>query len=135
MSLFSRNLVKFCNLSCKNTLNLSKNHTVSTTKYLRNGYYTGYIVASSKLSTKQTSSDFTTGCRFQRSYSSDVDDGRPKRTLPTLMDFPEVLWPSMLKTIRNWIMVNFIIRPYFDNDFNMPDLIRGTRHALQVIHP
>lgn len=30
-------------------------------------------------------------------------------------------------------MINFIVRPYFDNDFQMVDFVAGTKHALQVV--
>ncbi|XP_035781134.1 m-AAA protease-interacting protein 1, mitochondrial-like [Anopheles albimanus] len=51
----------------------------------------------------------------------------------TLMDFPQLVWPSVVKTIRNFIMVHFIIRPYFDRDFHLPDFVIGAKHALQVV--
>lgn len=55
-----------------------------------------------------------------------------RNKLPRLMSFPQIIWPSVFKTIKNWIMVNFIVRPYFDNDFQMADFVAGTKHALQV---
>ncbi|XP_059620383.1 m-AAA protease-interacting protein 1, mitochondrial [Phlebotomus argentipes] len=75
-----------------------------------------------------------------RSLSSD-DSSQPspspsppkKRSLPPLMDFPELVWPTVFKSMKNWIMVNFIIRPYFDRDFSMPDFVQGAKHALHVV--
>lgn len=69
-----------------------------------------------------------------RKYSTNPtnDENRQSDKLPTLMDFPKIVWPSLLKTIKNWILVNFIIRPYFDQEFNMPNFVNGTKHALQV---
>lgn len=55
------------------------------------------------------------------------------RSLPRLMDFPETLWPSAINTMRNWILIQFIIRPYFDPDFVIKDFVFGAKHALQVI--
>ncbi|XP_055373475.1 uncharacterized protein LOC129606883 isoform X2 [Condylostylus longicornis] len=55
------------------------------------------------------------------------------RKLPTLMQFPEIVWPSFLKSIKNWIMINFVIRPYFDREFELADFITGTQQALQVV--
>lgn len=52
--------------------------------------------------------------------------------LPRLMDFPEIIWPSALNTIKNWITVQFIIRPYFDSEFQIKDFIYGAKQALQV---
>lgn len=68
---------------------------------------------------------------IHRGYSTNQTN-EEKRLLPTLMDFPKIIWPSLLKTIKNWITVNFIIRPYFDQEFNMPNFVNGTKHALQV---
>lgn len=67
----------------------------------------------------------------QRRYSTD-DNRQSSGKLPPLMEFPQIIWPSLLKTMKNWILVNFIIRPYFDREFNMPDFVNGTKHALQV---
>lgn len=55
------------------------------------------------------------------------------RTLPRLMDFPEIMWPSMFNSIKNWIMVQFIIRPYMDQEFNIRDFCQGAKKAMQVI--
>lgn len=49
------------------------------------------------------------------------------------MDFPELVWPSVIKTVKNWIMVHFIIRPYFDREFTLPDFVQGAKQALQVV--
>ncbi|XP_011194955.1 m-AAA protease-interacting protein 1, mitochondrial [Zeugodacus cucurbitae] len=55
------------------------------------------------------------------------------RSLPRLMDFPETLWPSTINTLRNWILIQFIIRPYFDREFTIKDFVCGAKHALQII--
>ncbi|XP_014097581.1 m-AAA protease-interacting protein 1, mitochondrial isoform X1 [Bactrocera oleae] len=55
------------------------------------------------------------------------------RSLPRLMDFPETLWPSTINTLRNWILIQFIIRPYFDREFTIKDFVYGAKHALQII--
>lgn len=71
----------------------------------------------------------------RRHYSSQNDDEpsvASRKSLPKLMSFPQIVWPSVFKTVKNWIMINFIIRPYFDNDFNVNDFVAGTKHALQV---
>lgn len=70
-----------------------------------------------------------------RKYSTNganEDHRQTNEQLPTLMDFPKIIWPSLLKTIKNWILVNFIVRPYFDQEFNMPNFVFGAKHALQV---
>nr|XP_040239731.2 m-AAA protease-interacting protein 1, mitochondrial [Anopheles coluzzii] len=66
--------------------------------------------------------------------STDEQSSRQRiRKRPMLMDFPQLVWPSVIKTIRNWIMVHFIIRPYFDREFSLPEFIQGTKQALQVV--
>ncbi|KAM7344776.1 m-AAA protease-interacting protein 1, mitochondrial isoform 2-T2 [Cochliomyia hominivorax] len=55
------------------------------------------------------------------------------RTLPRLMNFPEIMWPSMLNSIKNWIMVQFIIRPYMDREFNIREFCLGAKKAMQVV--
>lgn len=68
-----------------------------------------------------------------RHYSTQGSDKANEQTrLPTLMEFPEIIWPSVIKTIRNWVLANLIIRPYFDNEFNLPDFVAGSKQALQV---
>ncbi|KAH8283585.1 hypothetical protein KR018_008300 [Drosophila ironensis] len=52
--------------------------------------------------------------------------------LPRLMDFPEIIWPSALNTLKNWITIQFIIRPYFDSEFQLKDFIFGAKQALQA---
>lgn len=54
--------------------------------------------------------------------------------LPRLMDFPEIVWPSALNSLKNWITIQFIIRPYFDSEFQLKDFIYGAKQALQVRH-
>lgn len=68
---------------------------------------------------------------LNRKYSTNEENQEIKR-LPTTMEFPKIVWPSLLKTIKNWILVNLIVRPYFDQEFNMPTFVNGTKHALQV---
>lgn len=49
--------------------------------------------------------------------------------LPKLMDVPLVVWPSFFKTIRNWILSNFIIMRYFDPEFNLDDFVIGSKQV------
>ncbi|KAJ4434541.1 hypothetical protein ANN_23103 [Periplaneta americana] len=67
-------------------------------------------------------------CRW---YSD--DRGPPRRKLPSLMDFPEIVWPSVIKTLRNWILANLIIKPYFDQEFGLPDFIYGSKQAVEYV--
>lgn len=54
------------------------------------------------------------------------------RKLPPLMEFPPVVWPSFLKFVKNWMFANFIIRPYFDREFNLHEFIEASKHAVEV---
>lgn len=71
--------------------------------------------------------------KYCSSANNEFESRKPKR-LPELMAFPKIVWPSIIKSMKNWILVNLIIRPYFDKEFNIPDFSSGTRHALQVMH-
>lgn len=64
-------------------------------------------------------------------YSSS-ESGPPSNKLPPLMEFPKITWPSVIKSIRNFILATFIIRPYFDRDFNLPDFVIGSKKAVEV---
>lgn len=66
-----------------------------------------------------------------RYYSNEKSENK---ILPPLMDFPPIIWPSFIKFIKNWLFANFIIRPYFENDFNLPDFVEASKHAVQVFY-
>lgn len=48
------------------------------------------------------------------------------------MEFPQVVWPSIIKSIRNVILTTFIIKPYLDREFNVPDFVKGSKKAVEV---
>lgn len=57
-----------------------------------------------------------------------------RNQLPKLMNHPaEIVWPSVFKTISGFMQSALIIRPYFDNNFNMTDFSLGAKQALLVI--
>lgn len=58
--------------------------------------------------------------------------GPPSNKLPPLMEFPQVVWPSIIKSIRNVILTTFIIKPYLDREFNVPDFVKGSKKAVEV---
>jgi hypothetical protein len=68
---------------------------------------------------------------INRWYSD--DRGPPRRKLPSLMEFPEIVWPSVIKTLRNWILANLIIKPYFDHEFGLPDFILGSKQVYPAV--
>ncbi|GLV40614.1 uncharacterized protein CBL_04416 [Carabus blaptoides fortunei] len=49
------------------------------------------------------------------------------------MEFPEIVWPSIIKSLRNFILTTFIIKPYFDRDFNLPEFVAGSKKAVEVV--
>ncbi|VVC86891.1 m-AAA protease-interacting protein 1, mitochondrial [Leptidea sinapis] len=55
------------------------------------------------------------------------------RRLPQLMEFPPIVWPSLINFIKNWMFANFIIRPYFDREFRLAEFVEASKHAVQVV--
>jgi len=53
--------------------------------------------------------------------------------VPPLMDFPTIVSPNLVHTIRNRMMARFLITPYFDNDFSIKDFDRGAHHAAVTV--
>lgn len=64
---------------------------------------------------------------------SDQTPKRKEPRLPELMDSPFLVWPSIVHTIKNWIFVTLIIKPYFDNEFCIKEFARGSKQALEVV--
>lgn len=67
----------------------------------------------------------------KRLFSSSSDDNTPSQ-IPPLMNFPIIVWPSVFKSIRNFILTTFIIRPYLDLEFDISDFIKGSKRAVEV---
>ncbi|XP_063834127.1 uncharacterized protein LOC135083322 [Ostrinia nubilalis] len=61
------------------------------------------------------------------------EDRVEARKLPPLMEFPPIVWPSFIKFVKNWMFSNFIIRPYFDQEFSLHEFIEASKHAVQVV--
>lgn len=69
-----------------------------------------------------------------RKFSDDkISNDRKGRLLPPIMAFEEVIWPSVFKSIRSFIFVHFIIRPYLDDEFVVKDFTLGAKQAVHVI--
>ncbi|KAJ3646438.1 hypothetical protein Zmor_024026 [Zophobas morio] len=101
------------------TLKNSYKHRGFTTQYFRIPKIT------SNFGVKYTSKN---ACRYKSSES-----GPPSSKLPPLMDFPKITWPSLVKSVKNFILATFIIRPYFDREFNLPDFVIGSKKAVEVV--
>ncbi|XP_045454962.1 uncharacterized protein LOC123664465 [Melitaea cinxia] len=85
-----------------------------------------------RISHKYLQTPVVTKCPIiqQRNYCEDRSEAR---RLPQLMEFPPIVWPSFIKFIKNWMYANFIIRPYFESEFNLHDFIEASKHAVQVV--
>lgn len=69
----------------------------------------------------------------QGRWFSEEKSGPPSNKLPQLMsNFPKIVWPSLFKSIRNFILATFIIKPYLDREFNLPDFVAGSKKAVEV---
>lgn len=72
-----------------------------------------------------------------RCYSSTDNEKNenkpPSNKLPELMEFPKIVWPSMFKSMRSFFLTTFIIKPYLDSEFNLPDFVEGSQKAVEVI--
>jgi len=52
--------------------------------------------------------------------------------LPRLMEFPQLLWPSVFKVIKNWIMAKFVITPYFDREFDLKEFGEASQQVKKM---
>ena len=43
-----------------------------------------------------------------------------------------VKYPSVIQFIKNWICVNFLIRPYMDKQFDLGEFVEASKQALEV---
>ncbi|CAB3377960.1 Hypothetical predicted protein [Cloeon dipterum] len=65
-----------------------------------------------------------------RCYS---DDRPSQMQFPLLMEYPQLLWPSVFKVFKNWIMAKFVITPYFDKDFNLKEFGEASQQAVEHV--
>lgn len=81
-------------------------------------------------SEKRLNAGFSPISHVHRRFAS--SESNPTNKLPPLMDFPQLVWPSIIKSIRNFILTTFIVKPYLDRDFNFPDFLVGSKKAVEV---
>ncbi|XP_024936373.1 uncharacterized protein LOC107263223 isoform X2 [Cephus cinctus] len=67
-----------------------------------------------------------------RSYSTEPKPQQNIR-LPQLSDFPMLFWPNFFKSIRNFILVHMVIKPYMDNEFNLQEFVAASKHAVSRV--
>ncbi|KAJ8925992.1 hypothetical protein NQ315_009847 [Exocentrus adspersus] len=73
-------------------------------------------------------------CTPQKRWMCEEKSSSPSNKLPQLMpDMPKIMWPSVFKSIRNFILATFIIKPYFDREFNLADFVAGSKKAVEVV--
>nr|CAH7744099.1 unnamed protein product [Callosobruchus chinensis] len=71
---------------------------------------------------------------IQKKWYCEESSGPPSNRLPPLMpDATKIVWPSLLKSIRNFILATFIIKPYFDNEFSLSEFVHGSKKAVEVV--
>ncbi|ENN71524.1 hypothetical protein D910_07281 [Dendroctonus ponderosae] len=68
-----------------------------------------------------------------RFYCQDSGPPAPSCKLPPLMDFPNIAWPSVFKSLKNLIFTTLIIKPYMDAEFSLPEFVQGSKKAVEVI--
>ena len=62
------------------------------------------------------------------------EDRSPPLDRPRLMNHPkEIIWPSLFRSVQNFLQTALIIRPYLDHDFTLTDFSQGAKQALLVI--
>ena len=67
-----------------------------------------------------------------RNFSEGSGSNPPFGNRPLrLMDFPEIIWPNPMKTLRN-LFFSFLIRGYYDQDYSRDRFLEG---AQQVKYP
>lgn len=55
------------------------------------------------------------------------------KKIPTLMELPEVPFPAIRHTMRNFFFVHFLLRPYFDPDFTKENFLDGAKAAVEFV--
>lgn len=71
--------------------------------------------------------------QFFSSQSDKGNNSNSELTFPKFSNLPEIVWPSFFKSIKNVITTYFIIKPYFDVEFDLNDFERGSRKALEFV--
>ncbi|CAG9862035.1 unnamed protein product [Phyllotreta striolata] len=115
---------------CRNVLN-SRNITILLNRTLTTSVSINRTLSSiSKKSPVVVQNNFFAHSTRCYSDSPPPQDNKLPKLLP---DFPIVVWPSFFYTIKNFILFNFIIKPYLDRDFNLPDFVGASKKAVEVV--
>lgn len=112
---------------------LDKNIVQTTWRYL-NTYVGPKNIQSTGLHSKlehQSSLKFLRAIFSPSLHRRNYSTSTPSQDfLPPLSDSPKITWPSFFKSCGNFIRCNFVIKPYMDNDFNMPEFVEGSRQVI-----
>ena len=62
------------------------------------------------------------------------NDSKKKWLMPPLMDWvPFTPMPKFQHAIRNFIYINFLIKPYFDKEFSKDKFLEGSKLAVEFV--
>ncbi|CAG9764909.1 unnamed protein product [Ceutorhynchus assimilis] len=120
------------NSKCNKFLNNIFFQDVLCTKNTATQYST-FLAPQKKLFASQISSFDTFSKRCYCQQQNEEKRPTPSHKLPPLMEFPIIVWPSLLKSIKNLILTTLIIKPYLDEEFSLPDFIQGSKKAVEVV--
>lgn len=68
--------------------------------------------------------------RYSRNYSnSSGNDDNDYVQIPQLMQFPPIVNPKLINSIRNHFLSRTLIRPYFDKEFSLREFNAGAKYA------
>ncbi|XP_054160478.1 uncharacterized protein LOC128958616 [Oppia nitens] len=85
--------------------------------------------ASAKYVNKCSNNKIEMVCKRYLSEDRSPDESKSNKT-PLLMAFNPIVLPNLWFKCKNFITINTIIRPFFDNDFTIDKLMTGTKQAL-----
>jgi len=56
-----------------------------------------------------------------------------KKTFPDLSDMPKIRTPNIIKSIKNMIIIRWLMIPYFDETFSAQEFKVGAKTAIEVV--
>lgn len=87
-------------------------------------YYKSFHSTYSRILSKQRCAAAQLGTFLHRSYHDDKSD----KPCLKLMDFPEIIWPSPIKSFRNW-WFSKLIQGYYDHSFSIDSFLTGAEQV------
>ncbi|XP_043283073.1 uncharacterized protein [Venturia canescens] len=68
-----------------------------------------------------------------KNYSTESEAKPEAVALPPISGFPPSLWPKIFTTLKNYFIINMVIKSKIDKEFNEDDFVCATKQALLVI--